>query len=86
MARAARCSKTVFWMANDLMEILEDAFDDCMSKKEDYYRQIALFHLLAGIPHQNRGYNKETAEINAWIYKLYPKIKEYRLKYSCGEI
>lgn len=73
-------------MANDLMEILEYSYDQCLSKKDEYYRQIALFHLLAGIPHKNRGYTKETAEINAWIYKLHPKIKEYRLKYSCGEI
>lgn len=86
MAREAKYSSLIFWMANDLMEILEDTYDECQSKKEDYYRQIALFHLLMGIPHQNKGYNKETAEINAWIYKLYPKIKEYRLKYSCGEI
>lgn len=86
MAQAAKYSSLIFWMANDLMEILEDAYEECLSKKDDYYRQIALFHLLMGISHKNKGYNKETAEINAWIYKLHPKIKEFRQKYHHGEI
>lgn len=71
---------------NDMLEILEDAYEDCCSKRDDYYRQIALIHLLLGLPNESRKYNKENASINFWIYKLYPIIKEYRKKYGYGEI
>lgn len=72
--------------ANDLMEIFEDAYEECNNKKEDYYRQIALIHLLVGYENNRNEYCKENMMINKWIYDLHPIIKQYRNKYKHGDI
>ena len=74
--------KISMWEANDLLEIFEDAYEECHGPLEDYYRQIALSHLLIGYPNSDKSYNEGNIRINQWIYKLHEQIEEYRKKYG----
>lgn len=75
--------RKISWQeANDLLEICEDAYEQCQNPLEDYYRQIALLHLLIGYPNSDKNYNEGNIRINQWIYKLHNQIEEYRKKYG----
>lgn len=71
---------------DDLLSLFEDVYELSENKKEDYYRQIALIHLLVGYETTNCSYSNATIQINKWIYKLKPIINNYRAKYSYGKI
>ena len=71
---------------SELMDIFEETYDMCLSKKEQYYRQIALFHLFAGIPYTNKDYCLANPKINYWILQLRPLVNEFRIKFHHGEV
>lgn len=68
--------------ANELLEIFEDTYELGKCIYDDYYRQIALLHLLIGFPNTDKTYSEENTKINQWIYKLHNTIQEYRTKYE----
>lgn len=74
--------KISIYEANDLLEIFEDSYDSCRCLMDEYYRQIALLHLVIGIPNKDKTYSRENAKINQWIYNWHNKIEEYKEKYE----
>ena len=54
----------MFFLNNDLLEILEDIEPSIRTQKEAYYCQIALVHLLAGYPNDHEKTCKENVNIN----------------------
>ncbi len=71
---------------DDMLSLLEGVYDSALTKKEDYYIQIALIHLLVGYPHDNTKYSEATLKINDWIYQLRPIINDYRIKHCHGKV
>ena len=71
---------------DDMLSLLEGVYDSALTKKEDYYIQIALIHLLVGYPHDNTKYSEATLKINDWIYQLRPIINDYRMKHCHGKV
>lgn len=71
---------------DDLVDLLEKVYNSSLGKKEDYYIQIALIHLLVGYENTDTRYSEATKLINTWIYELRPIINEYRIKYSHGKV
>lgn len=71
---------------DDMLSLLEGVYDSALTKKEDYYIQIALIHLLVGYPHDNTKYSEATLKINDWIYQLRPIINDYRMKHYHGKV
>jgi len=71
---------------DDMLDLLDKVYDSALNKKEDYYIQIALIHLLVGYPNENTKYSEATLKINDWIYQLRPIINEYRIKHHHGKV
>lgn len=71
-----------FFQCDELVSILEDMYDKCVSRKEDMYRQVALIHLLIGYPNKNTKYNKENIKINKLIMEYQPIIEKYKEKWK----
>lgn len=71
---------------DDMLSLLEGIYDCGLNKKEDYYIQIALIHLLVGFRYENTKYSEANIKINNWIYNLRPIIDEYRIKYCHGKV
>lgn len=71
---------------DDMLSLLDGIYDCGLNKKEDYYIQIALIHLLVGYPNTNTKYSEATLKINDWIYNLRPIINEYRIKHRHGKV
>ena len=71
---------------DDMLDLLDKVYDSAITKKEHYYIQIALIHLLVGYPNYNTKYSEATLKINDWIYQLRPIINEYRIKHHHGKV
>lgn len=71
---------------DDMLDLLDNVYDSAIVKKEHYYIQIALIHLLVGYPNDNTKYSEATLKINDWIYQLRPIINEYRIKHHHGKV
>lgn len=71
-----------FFQCDELVSILEDMYDKCVSRKEDMCRQVALIHLLIGYPNKNTKYNKENIKINKLIMEYQPIIEKYKEKWK----
>ncbi len=71
---------------DDMVDLLDKVYDAAIVKKEHYYIQIALIHLLVGYPNENTKYSEATLKINDWIYQLRPIINEYRIKHHHGKV
>ena len=71
---------------DDMLYLLDKVYDAAITKKEHYYIQIALIHLLVGYPNDNTKYSEATLKINDWICQLRPIINDYRIKYCHGKV
>lgn len=71
---------------DDMLYLLDKVYDAAITKKEHYYIQIALIHLLVGYPNDNTKYSEATLKINDWIYQLRPIVNEYRIKHCHGKV
>lgn len=71
---------------DDMVDLLDKIYDVAITKKEHYYIQIALIHLLVGYPNENTKYSEATLKINDWIYQLRPIINDYRIKHHHGKV
>lgn len=71
-----------FFQCDELITIFEEMYNNCVSRKEDMYRQIALIHLLIGYPNKNTAYNKENIKINKLIMEYQPIIEKHKEKWK----
>ena len=71
---------------DDMVDLLDKVYDAAITKKEHYYIQIALIHLLVGYPNENTKYSEATLKINDCIYQLRPIINDYRIKHHHGKV
>lgn len=71
-----------FFQCDELISIFDELYDQCASRKEDIYRQIALIHLLIGYQNNNTTYNKDNIKINKLIMDYYPIIQKFKDKWK----
>ena len=66
---------------DELYTIIEDTFDTCSSSKEEVYWLIAILKIFLNSPNKYTQLTPENAQINYWIYSLYPIIEGWKTKY-----
>lgn len=66
---------------DDLYTIIEDTFDTCSSSREEVYWLIAILKIFLNSPNKYTQTTAENAQINYWIYSLYPIVEGWKAKY-----
>lgn len=66
---------------DELYTIIEDTFDTCSSSKEEVYWLIAILKVFLNSPNKYTQLTPENAQINYWMYSLYPIIEGWKVKY-----
>lgn len=66
---------------DDLCTIIEDTFDTCSSSREEVYWLIAILKLFLNSPNKYTQLTADNAQINYWIYSLYPIVEGWKTKY-----
>ena len=66
---------------DDLYTIIEDTFDTCSSSREEVYWLIAILKLFLNSPNKYTQYTADNAQINYWMYSLYPIVEGWKTKY-----
>lgn len=66
---------------DDLYTIIEDTFDTCSSSREEVYWLIAILKLFLNSPNKYTQLTADNAQINYWIYSLYPIVEGWKTKY-----
>lgn len=66
---------------DELYEVIEDTFNTCSSSREEIYWLIAILKLFLNSPNKYTQLTKENAQINYWIYSLYPIVEGWKTKY-----
>ena len=66
---------------DDLYTLIEDTFDTCSSSREEVYWLIAILKLFLNSPNKYTQLTADNAQINYWIYSLYPIVEGWKTKY-----
>lgn len=66
---------------DELYEVIEDTFDTCSSSREELYWLIAILKLFLNSPNKYTQLTADNAQINYWIYSLYPIVENWKRKY-----
>lgn len=66
---------------DELYEVIEDTFDTCSSSREEVYWLIAILKLFLNSPNKYTQLTTDNAQINYWMYSLYPIIEGWKIKY-----
>ena len=66
---------------DELYEVIEDTFDTCSSSREEVYWLIAILKLFLNSPNKYTQLTPDNAQINYWIYSLYPIVEGWKMKY-----
>ena len=76
----------IFYMFNpeeldELYEVIEETFNTCSSSREELYWLIAIIKILANNSNRYTDCTPDNAQINYWIYSLYPIVENWKQKY-----
>ena len=66
---------------DELYTVIEDTFNTCSSSKEELYWLIAILKLFLNSPNKYTQLTADNAQINYWIYSLYPIVEGWKTKY-----
>ena len=66
---------------DELYTVIEDTFNTCSSSKEELYWLIAILKLFLNSPNRYTQLTADNAQINYWIYSLYPIVEGWKTKY-----
>lgn len=66
---------------DELYEVIEDTFDTCSSSREEVYWLIAILKLFLNSPNKYTQLTPDNAQINYWMYSLYPIVEGWKIKY-----
>lgn len=72
---------TFFKELDELYEVIEDTFDTCSSSREEVYWLVAILKLFLNSPNKYTQYTADNAQINYWMYSLYPIVEGWKTKY-----
>lgn len=66
---------------DELYEVIEDTFDTCSSSREEVYWLIAILKLFLNSPNRYTKFTRDNAQVNYWMYSLYPIVEGWKTKY-----
>ncbi len=66
---------------DELYEVIEDTFDTCSSSREEVYWLVAMLKLFLNSPNKYTQSTTDNAQINYWMYSLYPIVEGWKMKY-----
>lgn len=75
---------TDFKIEEDMMNIIEESFDKCISNREEIYWLISLLRCFMNIKNKRTESNKDNFQLNLWQYEMFPKIERFKRKYNCS--
>lgn len=74
--------KTEFQCFDDLNDIIEESFNDCISNREEIAWLISLVRNLLNLRNRRYDFNKDNIRINWWQDNLYEPLENWKRYYN----
>ena len=76
--------KTEFQADQDMQNIIEESFNNCMSNREEVYWLISILRGFMNIKNKRTETTVDNFRLNRWQYDLFPQIEWFKHKYNCS--